>query len=258
MSAKIYTKTGDDGTTALGKYRISKTDPIIEVMGELDLLQSYLGLIDAHISEKGNLFDTIRNDVRMVQYHLYNLAGRIHRNYKPPDKRWSYESLLNVFTYRCIDIYSFPNISDAINNLFFTCWNFIFRIAPEDMTFFLPDHGDDEYFNFYSEKEKNYDKWLEERMDEMNRDLPPLTNFIRPGGDVLVASIHMCRSVCRKLEIKVHKVHEVHDSSGNPYLTSEDAKVLNRMSDWLFVLARHCHFTLSPEKEEHVFTQNKN
>ena len=226
MATKIYTKTGDDGTTSLGTHRISKTDSIVEVMGELDLLQSYLGLVDAHLSEKSS---SIRNDVRIVQYHLYNLASQIHRNYKPASF-WSFQSLQKILT---CEIF----FRDVICDLFSTCWKFIFQVAPENV---LPNPGEPSGDTGMISKE-----WLEERMDDMSRDLPPLTHFIRPGGEVLVASIHLCRSVCRKLEIKVHNA--VQESC----LTREDAKVLNRMSDWLFVLARHCHFILNPEKEEH-------
>ena len=72
-------------------------------------------------------------------------------------------------------------------------------------------------------------KWLEERCDEVNEELPPLTSFVLPGGNAAAALLHVCRTVCRRAERRVLAVEDV-----NPEVVS----YLNRLSDLLFILAR--------------------
>jgi cob(I)alamin adenosyltransferase len=72
-------------------------------------------------------------------------------------------------------------------------------------------------------------KWLEERCDEVNEELPPLTSFVLPGGKPAAALLHVCRTVCRRAERRVLAVDSV-----NPEVVS----YLNRLSDLLFILAR--------------------
>lgn len=73
---------------------------------------------------------------------------------------------------------------------------------------------------------------LEQAIDKMNEDLPPLTSFILPGGNVVVSYCHVARCVCRRAERICIRLSEVHPV--NPL----DIKYLNRLSDYLFVLAR--------------------
>ncbi len=75
-------------------------------------------------------------------------------------------------------------------------------------------------------------KYLEKRIDEFDRDLPPLTAFILPGGHPAVSVCHIARTVARRAERRLTALHAV--SPLNPlYL-----QYLNRLSDYLFVLAR--------------------
>ncbi len=71
--------------------------------------------------------------------------------------------------------------------------------------------------------------WLEQRCDEVNEDLPPLTSFVLPGGNPAAAMLHVCRTVCRRAERRVLAV----DSANR-----EVVSYLNRLSDLLFILAR--------------------
>ena len=73
---------------------------------------------------------------------------------------------------------------------------------------------------------------LEEEIDEMNLALPELKNFILPGGHAAVSSCHVARTVCRRAERSVIRI-----AGSNP---SDEIiiKYLNRLSDYLFVLAR--------------------
>jgi len=73
---------------------------------------------------------------------------------------------------------------------------------------------------------------LEEEIDRMTAELPPLDSFILPGGDPHVSQCHVARTVCRRAERAVIRLH--HISAINPVLI----RYLNRLSDYLFVLAR--------------------
>ena len=73
---------------------------------------------------------------------------------------------------------------------------------------------------------------LESAIDDMNAELPPLKHFILPGGHPVVSHAHIARCVCRRAERRV--VALAHESTVLPVLV----KYLNRLSDYLFVLAR--------------------
>ena len=73
---------------------------------------------------------------------------------------------------------------------------------------------------------------LERSIDEMERELAPLTSFILPGGSPAAAQLHIARTVCRRAERRVVALDD--DSSA----TQSTIAYLNRLSDWLFVAAR--------------------
>lgn len=86
-------------------------------------------------------------------------------------------------------------------------------------------------------------KLLEDEMDKMDQELPPLKNFILPGGHTTVSVCHLCRTVCRRAErLTVALVQ-----SGEPV---EDLALqyLNRLSDYFFVLARFLAKELGAEE----------
>ncbi|HEY9115559.1 MAG TPA: cob(I)yrinic acid a,c-diamide adenosyltransferase [Bacteroidales bacterium] len=164
---KIYTRTGDDGTTALiGGKRVAKYDKRIEAYGTVDELNSWIGLIrDQEIDERS-----------------YKTLIEIQ------DRLFSIESLLAQ--------------------------------GPGAETRKLP---------LISEKDILL---LENEIDAMNEHLPPLTNFILPGGNTTVSYCHLARTVCRRAErimIKVNRKFPIDLLS---------LKYVNRLSDYLFVLSR--------------------
>jgi cob(I)alamin adenosyltransferase len=75
-------------------------------------------------------------------------------------------------------------------------------------------------------------EWLEERTDELNEDLPPLKNFVLPGGNRAAAVCHLARTVCRRAERDLVTLG-VSENVNTPAL-----QYLNRLSDLLFVTAR--------------------
>lgn len=79
---------------------------------------------------------------------------------------------------------------------------------------------------------KAHVQWLEREIDRMEAKLPPLHNFILPGGCQAGALCHVARTICRRAERKANQLAKVHAVSG------EALVFINRLSDLLFVLAR--------------------
>jgi len=75
---------------------------------------------------------------------------------------------------------------------------------------------------------------IEIELDDLNRHLEPLENFILPGGSLLVAQCHMARSICRRAERQTVALSQAES------VNSSALQFLNRLSDYLFVAARSC------------------
>lgn len=181
---KIYTKTGDKGTTALfGGTRVPKHHIRIESYGTVDELNSHLGLIrdqqiDVHYKEI----------LMLIQDKLFTVGAILATD---PEKAIlkSGKERLNI-----------PKISEA------------------DI------------------------KKLEDEMDEMETALPPMTHFVLPGGHQTVSFCHIARCVCRRAERLASALNEL-----EPFLP-EALTYLNRLSDYLFVLARKLSKDLQAEE----------
>jgi len=171
---KIYTKTGDKGTTALfGGTRVPKYDLRIEAYGTVDELNSYIGLIrdqkiDVHTS-------TILLE---IQHELFTLGSMLAT---PPEKKVlkSGKERLNI---------------SKINN--------------------------------------QSVELLENEIDFMNESLPTMTHFVLPGGHTTVSYCHIARCICRRAERISTQLSD--KSAIEPLILV----YLNRLSDYLFVLAR--------------------
>jgi cob(I)alamin adenosyltransferase len=74
---------------------------------------------------------------------------------------------------------------------------------------------------------------LEKNIDQMNAELPPMKSFILLGGDVLIAQCHVARCVCRRAERTLITL------SNESFVHSEILSYINRLSDYLFILARY-------------------
>ena len=85
-------------------------------------------------------------------------------------------------------------------------------------------------------------KQLESAIDRMNESLPELKQFVLPGGHLSACLAHMARCVCRRTERRVIALVEAEDGSIGPTETMQHILVfLNRLSDYLFVMARYCN-----------------
>jgi cob(I)alamin adenosyltransferase len=89
--------------------------------------------------------------------------------------------------------------------------------------------------------EASWSELLETKMDEMSESLPPLKNFILPGGSEAACRAHICRTVCRRAERKLFAIGGLADTE------KEIGRYLNRLSDYFFVLARWFNLRLNVE-----------
>lgn len=171
---KIYTKTGDKGTTALfGGTRVPKHHIRIDSYGTVDELNSHIGLI--RDQEMNELY---KNVLIIIQDKLFTVGAILATDPK--------KAILK-------------NGKERLN---------IPKISEEDI------------------------KLLEDEMDRMNESLPPMTHFVLPGGHTTVSYCHIARCVCRRAERLASALNDA-----EPFLP-EALKYLNRLSDYLFVLAR--------------------
>jgi cob(I)alamin adenosyltransferase len=84
--------------------------------------------------------------------------------------------------------------------------------------------------------------FLEKEIDLMDTALPPMTHFVLPGGHTTVSYCHIARCVCRRAERLAVHLHELEPTD------EQVIKYLNRLSDYLFVLARKLSFDLQAEE----------
>lgn len=161
--SKIYTKTGDDGSTGLGDgTRVAKDHARVEAYGTVDEANSTIGLVLA----VPGLPVAIQQCLTDVQHDLFDLGGEL-----------------------CIP----------------------------GMTLITTAHIER----------------LEQHLDALNDPLPPLKDFILPGGGPASAACHLARTTVRRAERRVWTL-----AGSAPELSPEPARYLNRLSDLLFVMAR--------------------
>jgi cob(I)alamin adenosyltransferase len=159
--SRIYTRTGDDGTTGLGDgSRVAKDSARVAAYGTIDEANSAIGLLLA-----GDVPDSIRELLTTVQHQLFNLGGEL-----------------------CI-----------------------------------PGHA--------AIMDADIDA-LEQALDRHNADLPPLKDFILPGGGEAAARCHLARTIVRRAEREAVTLARAED------VRPQAIRYLNRLSDLLFVLAR--------------------
>lgn len=166
--SKIYTRTGDKGTTGLATGdRVAKDHIRIETLGTVDELLSSLGLLIAMLPNEPDLTEVLQE----IQHRLFDLGSEI----AVPGRHVITETLVS---------------------------------------------------------------WLEVELDKKNESLPPLKEFILPGGSMAAAQCHMTRSVCRKLERRLITLTQFCADQKEPELNPFAAAYINRLSDLLFVFAR--------------------
>lgn len=173
---RVYTKTGDKGTTSLADgSRVSKADLRLETYGTVDELNAVVGLCRSSLESSQTLSKTARklmdDWLECVQNDLFNLGGDLAT---PIASRW--ENMVLV--------------------------------------------GEAEITR------------LEQMIDELQDSLPPLREFVLPGGTRANAELHLARTVCRRAERFAVQLQE------HAEINPQAIPFLNRLSDFLFVASR--------------------
>ncbi len=159
--SKIYTRTGDDGSTGLGDgTRVAKDSARVCAYGTVDELNSTLGMVLAQ-----DIPAAVRDCLTQVQHELFDLGGEL-----------------------CIPGMALINDADVTR--------------------------------------------LETELDGFNEPLPPLKDFILPGGGNAASCCHVARTVCRRAERDLIALSRLESVRG------QTLRYLNRLSDLLFVIAR--------------------
>jgi len=167
---KIYTKTGDSGTTSLiGGTKVSKSHLRIEAYGTVDELNSYVGLCRDLLTDENSTAV-----LKEIQDRLFTIGSALACD---PEK----ETKMKI-----------PDLKEA------------------DITL------------------------LEKGIDQMNDRLPAMKSFILPGGHPSISHLHIARCICRRAERCCVRL-ESEKNEVDPLII----KYLNRLSDYLFVLARY-------------------
>lgn len=191
---RIYTRTGDDGTTGLvGGGRIAKDSPRLDAYGTVDELSSTIGLARAALRDVSA--SAKERTARLDQW----LA-------------WTQDVLFNLGS----DLATLP--ADR--------WEGMPLIGADDATA------------------------LERAIDEAQRDLEPLNNFIHPGGSYAGGFLHLARTVCRRAERLLIAL-----SRSEP-ISKETIVYVNRLSDALFVWSRWINAAL--DTPEHLWNPKTN
>jgi cob(I)alamin adenosyltransferase len=160
--SKIYTRTGDDGSTGLGDGSRTEKDSLrVEAIGTVDELNSVIGVLLCHSLPEGT-----QSALTNIQHSLFDIGGEL-----------------------CI-----PGST----------------IITADRV-----------------------EALERLLDKLNANLAPLQEFILPGGSPAAAACHQARAVCRRAERRAYSL------SKSETINPVSIQYLNRLSDLLFVMARH-------------------
>lgn len=167
---KLYTRTGDDGTTGLiGGGRVRKDDVRIQAIGEVDELNSVVGMCVCVCDDI-----SMRQVLVQLQHQLFDMGADLASVAGP----------------------------DAVPAM---------RLGDEVV------------------------KWTEEAIDAMCADVPPIRQFVLPGGTELAARLHLARAVCRRAERAVVALARQEPIDNRLII------LLNRVSDLLFAMARRAN-----------------
>ena len=165
---KVYTKTGDNGTTSLiGGQRVKKNDTRLEIYGTIDELSSFLGLLKSQ-----DIDTSYKKDINNIQ-----------------------QTLIQINIVFAIDEQENPEIAQK-------------------------DQFDNKKIT-----------WIETKIDNYDKNLPPITEFLIPGKNQNSSICNICRTICRRTERRIFEIE----------LSEEQKKAaifVNRLSDFLFILSR--------------------
>ena len=169
---KIYTRTGDDGTTGLATgERVPKWDLRVAAYGAVDETNAAIGVARLHSADLPHIDSALNR----IQNDMFDLGADL----STPDRGQTFE------------------------------WEPL-RIVDSQVT------------------------WLEEEIDRLNADIPPLNSFVLPAGSPLAAHLHVARTIARRAERMMSELC----ARENEIVSGAALAYANRLSDFLFVAAR--------------------
>lgn len=178
---KIYTGSGDQGKTSLfSGERISKSEDRVEAYGDVDELNSVLGMLGGALPPEEA---TLINEIARIQAVLLHVGAWLATERESPSLKRIHE------------------------------------IDEADITF------------------------VERAIDRLSDQMPVLRNFIIPGGHFNAGLAHVARTVCRRAERHVVALSHNVRLNRPPLVLKGAIAFLNRLSDYLFVVARYCNWS---------------
>jgi len=206
MSLRIYTKTGDKGSTSLiGGTKVPKSHLRIEAYGTVDELNSFIGLLGDHLAAASS--------------SATNVPAA------PTSSATSSATATSSSTIPAAPAPSplFPEAQSLLREIqdrLFTIGSSLACDPEKEPKFAIPDLKESDLTH------------LELSIDTMDAELPPMKSFILPGGHPAVSTAHVARCVCRRAERCVVRLQE--EAPVEPLVL----QYLNRLSDYLFELSR--------------------
>jgi cob(I)alamin adenosyltransferase len=211
---KIYTKSGDDGSTSLiGGLRVPKSSPRVDIYGKVDELCTFIG----------SAVEILLSD-------------------------FSPSSLKTKYKYKKFNKKKVISILEEINKISednFRILGLLFKAGS-----ILAGMSEKEFVNRFSKRNVFIDEciYLEEVIDRTWVYLPPLKTFIIPGGSLPSAAFHLARTNTRKLErYFLALISAIPEGADKIPFQIDLLKYFNRLSDYFFTIARYCNFLLDVE-----------
>ena len=208
MASRIYTKTGDKGTTSLiGGTKVPKSHLRIETYGTVDELNSFVGLLGDQLALPQN--PAAKNPA------TENPAAENPAAEKSPVPDWS----------------PTRTFLREIQDRLFTVGSSLACDPEKEPKLRIPDLKEEDLTA------------LEKSIDEMDSVLPPMKSFVLPGGHVTVSTTHIVRCICRRAERSCVRMQEE-----GLFVDPLVIRYLNRLSDYFFELSRYIAHQLRVEE----------
>jgi cob(I)alamin adenosyltransferase len=232
---KIYTKTGDHGETGYIGGRISKAADMIELIGELDELNSVLGVVLANLLVQPQTH--LQTDLPAAPDQQVQSGKGSAKSARQSAKAKTSSKIEPVHS---------TDIAVQLSTIQAQLFSLGAIVAQPTIA--------DTKANQEKTKITEWTKSMESLIDQLEEELEPLRNFILPGGSLAGAGLHHARTVCRRAEragVRLIAGLVAQPDSQASYQANLEVvqKYLNRLSDALFTLARYTNKIQSSPEE---------